>query len=329
MLIRQWEILRALSANRHGLTISQIEKETEYSRATVYRDLKLLREVGIPMTSETKGGVTRTRLLNQAELPAVGLNALQITAIHLARRELESLAGTDLVAELDALLRRLKPPEAQQTMRFGIQPKSHPRVLKTVEQALRRKKRVHLQYRAASRDGVVSAVHVEPLLLSVADREPYLLAYCVERRAERTYKIARIVTAELTEAPCSYRPSTPPDRAFEQSVKAWTGEPTTVRVKLNAEVAWFAPEYPLVQGQHLQAQADGSVVVEARVAGIVEASRWVLSWGGAAEALDPPELRERTRSELARALANYDKPGPAKARRRKSTGAQKVGSHTW
>jgi len=322
MLVRQWQIVRALSSKRQGLTIAEIEAETGYSRSTVYRDLKVLREAGVPLTSESRSGATRTRLLVQAELPAIGLSALQITALHLARRALEPLAGTGYVTELDQLLHKLQPPEHQQTLRFGKRAAGRPQILETVERAMHSRRRARLDYRAASRNGAVTTIHVEPLLLNVADRDPYLRAYCVERGAERTYKIARIVAAELTETPFSHSPSKPAESAFEHSVKAWTGEPTVVKVRLDPAVAWLAPEFPLVPAQHTVAQPDGGVVIEARVAGIVEASRWVLSWGGAAEALEPEALRERTRSELAKALGHYEGPGPVKARPGKSTRAE-------
>lgn len=160
---------------------------------------------------------------------------------------------------------------------------------------------------------------VEPLLVSVAKGEPYLRAYCVERNAERTYKLARITRLELTKEAASYKPSEPPARAFEHSVKAWNGKPSLVKVRLDAEVAWLASEYALVRGQRLEVGADGSVTVLANVSGVVEAMRWVLSWGGAAEALEPPELREATRTELAKAMAKYEGPGVARAKRRTGT----------
>ena len=44
------------------------------------------------------------------------------------------------------------------------------------------------------------------------------------------------------------------------------------------------------------------VLVKAEVSSTVETMRWVLSWGGAAEALSPPELREATRLEVEKPL---------------------------
>jgi proteasome accessory factor B len=317
MLVRQWGLVRELSGQRYGLSIKSLEEKTGVSKKTVYRDLSILRDAGVPVVSEIVNGEARHRLLRDAELPALGLTPLQIAALHLARAELEPLAGTGMVDELDAMLAKLRPPNRQQSFGFASKSGGRPEILRVVERALESRRRARIEYRAASRGGARSSVHIEPLVLRLADR-PYVRAYCVERNAERTYKIDRIARIELTAEPATYRPAQPAERAFANTVKAWTGEPTTVKVKLEPEVSWRAEEYALVPNQKLERCRDGSTVVEARVEGVVETSRWVLGWGSAAEALEPEALRALVRKELVKALDKYGRPGPAKADGRKS-----------
>jgi predicted DNA-binding transcriptional regulator YafY len=50
---------------------------------------------------------------------------------------------------------------------------------------------------------------------------------------------------------------------------------------------------------------DGGVELAVTVAGIVEIQPWILSWGGAAEVLEPPELRAAVAASLARAATRY------------------------
>jgi proteasome accessory factor C len=329
-LVRQWRLVHTLDAHRYGLGTERLQRELGVGRATVYRDLAVLQEAGVPLERQTVNGEVRYRLLRPSELPAIGLSALQISALHLARAELESLAGTGLVGELDTLLARCRPPDQQQTFRFAERARSptqgRSEIMKGIERALRARCRARIEYRAASRGGSSSVLHVEPLLVNVADGDPYLRAYCVERSSERTYKLARITRIELTRDPATHASADGPERAFEHSVKAWNGKPTLVKVRLDTAVAWLADEYPLIKGQSVDAAADGSVTVAAQVSGTVEAMRWVLGWGGAAEALSPPELREATRAELAKAAAKYDGPGVARAKRRPAAGRQNKSS---
>jgi len=322
MLSDQWRLLLAIQGNTRGLTVAQLREKTGLARSTTYRYLKFLQEAGVPLAIETRNGQARYRLLRASELPEMGFSSLQIAALHLARQELEPLAGAALVSELDAFLERLRPTEPQQNFRFAPRTSGQPDVVKAVDQALHYRRRARIEYRAASRNGASSVVHIEPLLLNVAEGEPYLRAFCVERGGERTYKVARIARFELTNEPTTYRPTQAPKETFAHSVKAWSGEVELVKVRLDPEVAWRAREYPLIRDQVLEPARDGTVVVTARVAGIIEATQWTLSWGGAAEALEPPALREATRAALAKALQKYDGPGPAKTGRRKSTGAE-------
>jgi predicted DNA-binding transcriptional regulator YafY len=309
---RQWEMLRTLAQTRHGRTIAELEAASGVTRATVYRDLAFLEQVGLPLVSEGSGDGVRHRLLGQVELPPLTLNPLQIAALHLARAELEPLAGTGLVTELDALLAKVsaggrgKPSDSDHTLVVTKAATSRPRILKVLQAGLDSKRRVRIEYRARTRGGAAEPVHVEPLLIRLTGGDPYLRAYCTERNDERTYKIARISRADLTTQACTHRRTLAVADAHDHALKAWSGDPETVRVRLDASVAWLAPEYPL-PAQRLLPQPDGSVVIEAEVAGLVETCRWILSWGGAAEALYPPALREATRSELAQALAKYAK----------------------
>ena len=124
VLARQWQIIRYLNAHSRGVRASKLEEVTERSRATVYRDLQLLRDAGIPIETTTINGEARHRLLRPVELPHLNLSALQVCAIQLARSELAPLAGTGLVRELDELLVRLCPPARQQSFRFAELPRA-------------------------------------------------------------------------------------------------------------------------------------------------------------------------------------------------------------
>jgi predicted DNA-binding transcriptional regulator YafY len=311
-LIRLWKLVLALQERRkYGASVRVLMEELGVARQTIYKYLKTLEEAGVPLVSSKVAGEARYRLLTEAELPDRGLSPLQIAALHLARAELAPLAGTRLLSELDHFLAKLKPPEAQQHFHFADPAPSHPDVLEVLDQAIREKRRVTIDYRAASRGGRPTSVQIEPLLLRVADREPYVRAYCVERDAERTYKLARVTRATLSRERSTY---SAPEGTFAGSVKAWSGDLQRVRVRLARDVAWLAREYPLIAEQRTEAQEDGTVVVEALVAGIQETLRWVLSWGGSAEALEPKALRDAVRKELLRALGPYEGPGPVKVK---------------
>lgn len=318
VLVRQWELVLALAAKHYGLTVRQLLERTGTSKQTLYRDLETLRDAGVPLVAGTSNGEARYRLLHGAELPALGLTALQIAALHVARAQLEPFAGAAFVAELDALLSKLRPVEPQKTFQFATARASgYARAVKVVEQAIQTRRRACIEYRSVSRRGSANVVRVEPYFVRVADGETYFRGWCVERGAERTYKLARVAGITLTDEPATHTPTSVSSQAFSRALKAWVGEPTIVKIRIDRNVAWLADEYPLARDQRVVKHRDGGITVEAEVAGIVETAKWVLSWGGVAEALEPPELRSMVRGELAKALHKYDPSGPAKTRARR------------
>ncbi len=309
-LARQWQMPAAISETRQGPSLLEPMARTGVSRATVHRYLRMMIEAGLPLQLESG----RYRLLSERELPPAGFSALQISALHLARMQLSSLQGAPVVLELDRLLAQLKKP-AQQALRFAPSHRPLPDadIVKTIEEAQRYRQRAMIEYRAASRGGAPETLNIEPLLINVAEGDPYVRAYCVERREERTYKLTRIKQATLTDTPATYRPKAEPARVFANSIKAWSGDLQHVSIRLDRSVAWLAREYPL-PGQTEKQNPDGSVTIEATVAGLVEAQGRILAWGSAAEVLAPKELRRAVRDELAAALGRYDGPGPVRAK---------------
>jgi predicted DNA-binding transcriptional regulator YafY len=319
-LIRLCEFLLLLSRSKHGLTVSEVRDALRLSRSGFFRDLKVLRAAGAPIEQEEG----RYRFLNAPVVPPLGLSADQVTSLQLARLQLAPLGGSVLLTELDRLLDSLQSKAARQQTSFQFAETRRalpaPKVVRAVEKALASRRRLCIEYRAATRGGEVSRIHIEPLVVSVAEADPYVRAFCVERDEERTYKLSRIQSAEMTKQRARYRPQGVP---FERAVKAWSGAIQVVRVRLEPAVAWRAREYPL-PGQTEAPNADGSVVLRAEVAGLVEVRSRILAWGAAAEVLEPQSLRDEVRAELAAALQKYDGPGPAKVRLEKSRAVDKA-----
>jgi predicted DNA-binding transcriptional regulator YafY len=320
-LNRLCQVLLHLSRHPRGLTADEIRSAVGASRSTFFRDLQALQHAGVPI--ELRDG--RYLFLNAPAVPPLSLTAEQLASLHLARLQLVPLGGSLLLQELDRFLGSLHISggrrSTQTSFRFmePRRPPPAPKVVRAIEKALSAKRLLWIEYRAATRGGAVTRVHIEPLVVSVADADPYVSALCVARNAERTYKLNRIQSVEVTTQRATRRrkQATSP---FAQAVKAWSGAPRVIKVRLDAEVAWRAREYALPR-QTEHSTPDGSVVVCAEVAGLVEVRSWILAWGAAAEVLEPDELRNAVRAELAQALRKYDGPGPAKVSSEKSRGA--------
>jgi len=63
----------------------------------------------------------------------------------------------------------------------------------------------------------------------------------------------------------------------------------------------------------LTPQRDGSLLAELRLSSTAELKPWILSFGPAAEVLEPPSLREEIAAELEQMLTAYDRKASKKA----------------
>lgn len=308
-LARQWEIVMLLNGSRRGMRSAELAERLECGRATVDRALEVLRLAGVPLERDCVGGEIRHRLSTKP-LPPLSPTPLQLAALRLAVSALSSLEGTRVLDEIRALLSGAEQAQVPSHLKLKV-PTGKGKIVRTVESALEHGHRVRLVYRASSNQGQSRTYEVSPLMLRLVREQLYLAGLCEGKAEPRVFKTTRIESVEYLKKPAARPQGLDLDAWFKSAVKAWGGPTTAIEVRLKSAVAWLATEYPLVDGQTVEAEPDGSVRIRAEVSGLVEAKQWVLGWGSQAVALSPKELVEAVRAELTRALDAYPDPSPA------------------
>jgi predicted DNA-binding transcriptional regulator YafY len=143
----------------------------------------------------------------------------------------------------------------------------------------------------------------------------YLVAWCHWRRDVRTFLVDRIRavtgTGRFFAAPEGFS-------VREHFRDAWglikTRALERVRIRFGRSAARVVVEGRWHSSQRLERETDGSVVLEVRVAGWAELRRWVLSFGGDAEVLEPADLRASVAAEAARLGRVYGGKRPSTRR---------------
>lgn len=94
-LVRQWNLLAALSARQSGTTVAALAIEHGVGQKTIRRDLLALKGAGFPLF-ETFGDHARKewRLAPDAAIPPLSINWMEDISLYLARQFLTPLAGT-------------------------------------------------------------------------------------------------------------------------------------------------------------------------------------------------------------------------------------------
>ena len=146
---------------------------------------------------------------------------------------------------------------------------------------------------------------VAPYKLLFSQESFYLIAFCDQRQAVRTFALDRIEACTETQDRFE-----PPDEAtlaqlIESSFGIFQGEPSRVKIRFSRAVAGYITEKIWHHSQATEPQSDGSLVFTARVAGLEEIKHWVLRWGADAEVLEPKALRAAVADEARRMSARY------------------------
>ena len=168
-------------------------------------------------------------------------------------------------------------------------------VLSIVASALNENRLLHLRYGGAAGDTVTDR-DVEPLRMESTDGRTYLEGFCRSAGAVRTFRIDRIVEANVGEVITS---------SASLSADVIELQAFTALIILQPEVRWALDVHAMrVVAEHPDGSATASIAAHDG-AWLV---RLILSLRGYAELIEPKELRNNVKIQSAAALAAYDLP---------------------
>jgi proteasome accessory factor B len=313
---RYLRIAMLLSDHPDGLSAQDLADRIGVSKRTVYRDLDSMdSDAGLPIWQD--GG--RYGLESGAFLPPLALTLHEATTLFLAARLLAKVSDehdTELIGALVKIAQILPPVLAahiEATVDVFSRTPPNPRftnVFRVLAEGWAKQRIVEIEYDAGvydsskgSRKAKVHPLAIEPSALTHA---LYLLAWDESRKARRTFKVERILTASLT--PSTFEPVEGYSAAAELA-RAWDvmadEELLSVVIRFAPAVAKRAAETRWHPSQETELQTDGSMLWRATVAGLREIRIWIMGWGADCEVLEPAVLRDDVATELSRAAALY------------------------
>jgi proteasome accessory factor C len=292
--------------------VSEVAREFGVTEAQVRADVNLLWMCGLPgygpgdlidvtwhgdrVTLSNAETIERPLRLTSDEALALitALRALSgvpgivsTNAIDRALAKLEAAAGTAGVAD-----RVVAAPDAD----------SDATVVTTVSDALARGRRLHLRYWVPARDEATER-DVDPLRLFTSEGAAYLKAYCHASEDLRTFKLSRVLSAEILDVEVA-APDDARQRAFDADLFTPAADDRLVTFSLDPAARWVADYYPC---EEVSERGDGGLIVRLR-SHDDDWVRWLaLGLAGVARLTDPPELAAQVREAAASALAAYEK----------------------
>ena len=292
---------------------AELSDELNVSERTVHRYMGMLEEMGIPIYSE-RGPYGGFSLMRGYKLPPLVFTAEEATVLYMGAHLVEEVWGqvyqdavTAVTAKLDNVLpddlRREVAQAQQDFVVSGLAARDYrpwSDTLQTLRECVGSRRSARLSYRDFSLE--TTCREVDPYALSFRWGLWYLVSYCHLREAMRTFRVDRMENVERLE----HRFTIPGDF----SAKAYLDQAMqfddryTVAVHVAASIAPHVRER-MGHWTEIVDLEDGSINVIMQVANLDWATGWILSQGGEAVALGPPELVARVYSVAEEILAKY------------------------
>jgi len=322
-VIRQWRLLHALEASRHGATIDGLASELEVTTRTIRRDLAALQEAGFALYDERDDqGRVHWRLDGHALRGLEsGFTLPELCAMYLSRNLLEAVAGTPFQRDLTNAFARLEKMLSPRMRQFldrlpsvlAAKPGPRARGAASSPDAVARLLEATLHFRVTTMtyhsvsSKRVKEYLVHPYRLAFAQGGMYLLAYVPEYKSVRTFAIDRITSVTLEKQTFTPKQDIGDD-VFANSLGVNTGPAQRVEIEFSADVAPYVRARVWHASQDVRDNGDGGVHVTMDVCHDWALRSWILSWGPFARVVAPAALARTIRADLEAAGTRYKQP---------------------
>ncbi|MEL4505748.1 WYL domain-containing protein [Luteococcus sp. H138] len=275
-----------------GIAVTEAAKAFKITPAQLMKDLNVLWMCGLPGglpgdlieidmdAAEEQGTIHLTNADYLARPMRFTLD--EVMSLVVALRAVAEVASGETARSVHSALAKLEAlTTSGESERVAIRVASGDETVRSVlTAAIDEGKRVRLVYDGLTR-GHTSTPEVDPVRIDLRDGAAYLQAWSLERDAWRTYKLDRIVRAELLELPAEAH-GTPP-----KPVAGWfETNQASVTLELQPSAAWITEYYPTLEVHG--SGSDGELLVATLP---VADPNWLrsllLRLGGGARVLEP------------------------------------------
>jgi proteasome accessory factor B len=315
--VRLIRIRDYLLRHPEGATTAELASQMGVNVRSVQRDILTLEtDLGLPLIEENH----RYKVSEDMELPALRLTLFEARAVFMAVRLYLKYADKGDASGLSALqkLAAVMPEPLMEHVRacydlLSARPveAAFARTIDEITRAWSKRQRLRIRYQswnaAKAREYIVEPYFLEPSAQGFAT---YLIAYSLDHKQLRVFKVERIQKAEAIDHRFHPRDEFRGVGMLETSWGVVWSEheqpPVRVLLRFSPAVARRVQESNWHPSQELTIdKSDGSALVRFVVPGLMELVPWLRGWGPEVEVLEPAELRDQFREEASRQLERY------------------------
>lgn len=318
----------------HGWTPARLAEECDTTQRTIYRDLQILQDIGIPYFHDGENGYAIRR---DFFLPPVQLTfdeALALIALAEQVGDREQIPFTRPASRAVAKIRGQLPPPLRHELEqvadhvridlgAAIGPEGITDVYETIRTSIRRKRMLRCTYEPAHVIGRTdldkdhNLFLLEPYTLLFNQRAWYVLGHHRAHKEVRCLKLNRFTRIELTDQPYQIAK----DFSLEQHLgNAWRmirgKKAYDIELHFDSQFSETIADTHWHPTQEIDWNEDGSITFRCRVDGLDEIVWWILSMGPHCQVKKPAALIQRITRLAKEMVDRYEQKGkPKKARK--------------
>lgn len=318
VLCRQWNLIKLLSSRPR--TVKELAAHSGIGLKTIRRDLVLFREMGLPLEEIVEEhGRKLWHLLPQGNENGVRFSFDEAIALYFCRSLIDPLAGTLFWEAAQSAFRKIRTMLTDEAVEYIEQLPQHfyplargagdyrkkAEIIDTLMLGIERSTVQRMTYHSL-RAKRASSYRVHPYGIVYSRGSLYLVGHSQKHHEVRHWKINRVLGVTPTKDKFTRPTSFSLSEHFAEAFGVFQGkEPVEVRIRFDSTVARHVQESNWHDSQKLRPRKDGSLIARFTLNDTHEISRWILSFGKHAEVLEPEQLREELRAEIAEMGGRY------------------------
>ena len=309
-------MLRIHEAIKSGMypNCRTLAEEFEVNAKSIQRDLYFMRDrLRLPLEYHPlRYGYYYTQEVEA--FPAIQISEGELLALLVAEKSMEQYRGTPFEGPLVSAFKKLTAglpatisislADWDKTISFRSSTESvmNLELMDVLAKATAKHRRLEIEYRKPRQLAPEKRI-VDPYHLANINGEWFLFAFDHLRKDIRTFSAVRIKAARPTGEsfvrPQKFSLETTLRGSF--GVISGQGEHNVV-IRFDSSVADYIREKRWHPSQKLRELPKGAVEIQLRLSSLAEVERWILSWGGNAVPINPPELVENVKAAAKRML---------------------------
>lgn len=290
---RLFEIIYIL-LDKKTVTAADLADRFEVSRRTVYRDIELLSQSGIPIYT-TKGknggiGILDNFVLDKSLISDKEQSEI-ITALA-AMAALPNVEKTGTESKLSLLFH--KNDASWINVDFSWWGASQQNVFDKLKRAVIEKRVTELEY--INSKGLLSIRAVEPLQLWFKSRTWYLIAYCQKAEDYRIFRLSRMKGINVTE------------QVFDRDMGGFEydeDDTSVITVEVTLRISPEMEYRVYDEFQNIERDGDGYFIVKMNCHEDDWLYGYIMSFGEYAQVTEPARIRNIIKEKINKSLKNY------------------------